>query len=113
MAKQQGHLEMIQGIVNRLSNNSFLLQGWKVVLILALFALATQSHGKLFSYLAYFPFVAFWRLNGHFLWQEHRFRALYDHARMMKEEDSDYSMNVTAELTDPFYSVAPPCIPEM
>jgi len=95
MSKKQSHLEMIQGIVNRLSHNSFLLKGWTVILVSALFALAAKDKNALFIYLAYFPCIAFWCLDGYFLWQERLFRALYDHVRVMKEEEIDYSMNVT------------------
>ncbi len=37
MANEQKHkhLELIQGVINRLSTNPFLLKGWSVVLILA------------------------------------------------------------------------------
>ena len=37
MENKQKHLELIQGVINRLSSNSFLLKGWSVVLISALF----------------------------------------------------------------------------
>ncbi len=94
MSKKQSHLEMIQGIVNRLSHNSFLLKGWTVVLVSALFALAAADKNALFVYLAYFPSIAFWCLDGYFLWQERLFRALYDHVRILDEEAIDYSMNV-------------------
>lgn len=94
MSKKQAHLEMIQGIVNRLSHNSFLLKGWTVILVSALFALAAKDKNALFIYLAYFPTIAFWCLDGYFLWQERLFRALYDHVRLMEEEHIDYSMNV-------------------
>lgn len=100
MSKKQSHLEMIQGIVNRLSHNSFLLKGWTVVLVSALFALAAKDKNYLFVYLAYFPSIAFWCLDGYFLWQERLFRALYDYVRGMKEKDIDYSMDVkTADIS--------------
>ena len=94
MSKKQCHLEMIQGIVNRLSHNSFLLKGWTVVLVSAMFALAAKDKNELFIYLALFPAIAFWLLDGYFLWQERLFRALYDHVRKLKDENIDYSMNV-------------------
>lgn len=93
--KKLSHLEMIQGIVNRLSQNSFLLKGWSVVLVSALFALAASNLKILFVYLAYFPATAFWILDGYFLWQERLFRALYDHVRSMKDEDIDFSMDTS------------------
>ena len=95
MEHKKTHLEMIQGIVNRLSQNSFLLKGWSVFLISALFALAAKDTNPLFIYLAYFPAIAFWILDGYFLWQERLFRALYDHVRKLKDEDVDFSMDVS------------------
>ena len=81
--------------MNRLSQNSFLLKGWSVFLISALFALAAKDTNPLFIYLAYFPAIAFWILDGYFLWQERLFRALYDHVRKLKDEDVDFSMDVS------------------
>ena len=94
MSNKQTHLEMIQGIVNRLSHNSFLLKGWSVILISAMFALAAKDKNELFIFLAYFPAISFWCLDAYFLWQERLFRALYNHVRMMDENGIDYSMDV-------------------
>ena len=93
MEKKLAHLQMIQGVVNRLSQNSFLLKGWCVVLVSALFALAAGNRKMYFIYLAYFPAIAFWVLDAYFLWQERLFRALYDHVRQIKEEQVDFSMD--------------------
>ena len=93
MENKQSHLEMIQAIVNRLSHNSFLLKGWSVVLVSAMFALAARDANLIFVYLAYFPAISFWGLDGYFLHQERLFRALYDHVRRLDEKDIDFSMN--------------------
>ncbi len=61
MDKKQAHLEMIQGVVNRLSTDSFLLKGWTVVLISALFALAAANSNTYFVYLAYRDANREWR----------------------------------------------------
>lgn len=95
MEKKHAHLEMIQGVVNRLSHNSFLLKGWSVVLISAMFALAAKDSQILFVYLAYFPAIVFWGLDGYFLHQEKCFRALYDAVRQMTDEDIDFSMDTS------------------
>ncbi|OGQ47715.1 MAG: hypothetical protein A3H42_06500 [Deltaproteobacteria bacterium RIFCSPLOWO2_02_FULL_46_8] len=92
---KQAHLEMIQGIINRLSNNSFLLKEWSVILISALFALAAKDSNLLFVYLAYFPAISFWGLDAYFLHQEKLFRALYDRVRKMEEEKIDFSMDTS------------------
>ena len=99
MEKKLAHLKMVQGIVNRLSSNSFLLKGWSVTLVSALFALAANGTQIYFVYLAYFPAFAFWVLDGYFLHQERLFRKLYDHIRAVDEEKIDFSMN-TAIVND-------------
>jgi len=90
------HLEFIQGVINRMGYNSFLLKGWSVLLVSALFALAAAGSNQLFIYLAYFPALAFWILDGYFLWQEKLFRKLYDKVRVMDEADIDFSMNTSS-----------------
>jgi len=95
MERKHTHLEMIQGIVNRLSHNSFLLKGWSVVLVSAMFALAAKDTQLLFVYLAYFPAIVFWGLDGYFLHQEKLFRALYDHVRELEDESINYSMDTS------------------
>lgn len=88
------HLEFIQDVINRLSTNSFLLKGWSVVLVSALFALAASQSKVGFVYLAYVPAVVFWGLDGYFLALERIYRRHYDRVRLMKEEDIDFSMDV-------------------
>ncbi len=95
MERKHTHLEMIQGIVNRLSHNSFLLKGWSVVLVSAMFALAAKDTQLLFVYLAYFPAIVFWGLDGYFLHQEKLFRALYDYVRELEDEKINYSMDTS------------------
>ena len=95
MDAKHTHLQMIQGVVNRLSNNSFLLKGWAVVLVSGLFALAAKDSKALFVYLAYFPCITFWLLDGYFLWQERLFRALYDQVRTVAPDAIDYSMDTS------------------
>jgi hypothetical protein len=96
MDNKRSHLEMIQGIVNRLSQNSFLLKGWSVILISALFALSAQNKNQAFVFLAYLPLFVFWFLDAYFLCQERLFRALYDKVRLMKESDIDFCMDTSA-----------------
>ena len=89
------HLEMIQGIVNRLSSNSFQLKGWSVTLITALFAFAASGKDPRFSYIAFFPALSFWLLDGYFLRQERLFRKLYKWVNEKKEGEVDFSMDTS------------------
>jgi len=93
MENKRKHLELIQGVINRLSTNSFLLKGWSVVLVSALFALAAPDSREAFVFLAYVPAVIFWGLDGFFVWQERLYRALYDHVRGLDEGSVDFSMD--------------------
>ena len=73
------HLELIQGVINRLASDSFRMKGWCVVLVAALFILLAREGRIEFLAVAWVPVVFFWGLDGYFLWQERLFRALYDH----------------------------------
>ena len=95
MDQKLKHLELIQGVINRLSTNSFLLKGWSVVLVSALFALAAPESRAAFVYLAYIPAVVFWGLDGYFLWQERLYRGLYDYVRLQPDADIDFSMDTS------------------
>lgn len=94
-SKKEAHLSMIQGIVGRLGQNSFLLKGWSVLLVSALLALGAASAEELVLIVAFLPVLAFWGLDGYFLWQERLFRRLYDDVRERDEEHIDYSMDVS------------------
>lgn len=93
MESKLKHLEMAQGVINRMAGNSFLLKGWSVTLIAALFALAAKDANQFFIYLAYFPCVAFWSLDGYFLWQERMYRKLYQEVTTVDDENINFSLN--------------------
>ena len=93
MENKLKHLEFIQQAVNRMASNLFLLKGWTVTLIAALFALAAKDSKDVYFLIAYLPPVMFWVLDGYFLAQERRFRALYDHVRKLDESEIDFSMD--------------------
>ena len=93
MESKLKHLELIQGVINRMAGNSFLLKGWSVTLVSALFALAAKDSNQFFIYLAYFPCVAFWGLDGYFLWQERMYRKLYKNVTETAPDSIDFGMN--------------------
>ena len=101
MENKQKHLEFIQAAVNRMASNLFLLKGWTVTLIAALFALAAKDTKPIYFLIAYIPPFMFWVLDGYFLSQERKFRSLYDHVRNLEESAINFSMD-----TEPFKSVS-------
>lgn len=88
---KEKHLEFTQGVINRMGQNSFLIKGWTVTLVSALFALAAKDANQKFVVVAYFPTLVFWLLDSYYLYQERLFRKVYDHVR--KESNVDYSLN--------------------
>jgi len=95
MDNKRAHLQMLQAVITRMSTDSFLLKGWSVLLVSALFALAAADSQKGFVYLAYFPAIAFWLLDAYYLRQERLFRELYDRVRKLEEVDVDFSMDTS------------------
>jgi len=87
------HLEMIQSIINRMANNSFLLKGWAVILSSALFALSVKDANISFVSVAFFPIIVFWILDGYFLKIEREYRKVYDKVRQLDELNIDFCLN--------------------
>ena len=73
MEQKLKHLELVQGVINRMAHCSFLLKGWSVILLSGLFALAAKETNPLFVYLAYLPVIAFWILDGYYI-AAHKYR---------------------------------------
>ena len=95
MDRKLKHLEFVQGVINRLSTNSFLLKGWSVILVSALLALGATDSNLKFMLLAYAPALVFWGLDGYFLGLERVYRNHYERVRQKSPEQIDFSMNVS------------------
>ncbi|WP_050933110.1 hypothetical protein [Vibrio harveyi] len=93
MEQKIAHLTFIQGVINRMGQNSFLLKGWGVTIIAALFALAAQGANKQFVLVAYFPAFMFWLLDAFFLHQEKLFRKLYEKVANGEIPSDNFTLN--------------------
>lgn len=91
------HLEMIQNIISRMANNSFLLKGWTVTLVAGIFAISSKEADKIYFLIAYIPVFVFWGLDSYYLLQERLYRSLYDTIRDMDENDIDFSLKATSK----------------
>ena len=85
------YLEFIQNIISRMANNSFLIKGWSVTLVAALFALAAKETNEAYIMLAFFPAILFAVLDSYYLYQENLFCDLYEEVRLQKSQS--YSMS--------------------
>ncbi len=101
MENKRKHLELIQDVIKRMGGNLFFLKGWSVTLTAGLLAIFAKDSNYDFIFIVYYPVLVFWILDGYFLSQERLYRALYNHVRMMKEKDIDFSMQTSEFEKDP------------
>ena len=75
-------IDLIQGVINRMANNSFLLKGWTVTIIVAVLALTKDTivtnDLTYFSLILLIPLCVFWYLDAFFLHKEKCYRELYN-----------------------------------
>jgi hypothetical protein len=87
------HLEFVQGAINRMATNSFLLKGWTVTISAAIFAVAVKGANHHFVLIGLFPALAFWSLDAYYLRRERMFRCLYDEVAGGGTPPSPFSMS--------------------
>ena len=78
-----------------MSNNSFLIKGWSITLVSALFALAAKDANSNYVLITYVVIPAFWLLDGFFLYKERQYRYLYNQVKDMTEDNIDFSMDAS------------------
>ena len=93
MDKTIAHLGFIQAVITRMGTNSFLLKGWSITLVAAIFALSAKDADHRFVLIAYFPVIVFWGLDGFFLHQEKLFRKLYEEVANSNIASDLFTMN--------------------
>lgn len=75
-------IDLIQGVINRMANNSFLLKGWMITIIVAVLALTKDTlvtdDIDYLSIVLLLPLIVFWYLDAFFLHKEKCFRKLYE-----------------------------------
>lgn len=88
------HLEFIQNIIERQAKNSFLLKGWTITVVAAVFTFVPKSDPIIQILSVYSLIFIYWMLDSYYLWQERLFRALYNHVRVLEENEIDFNMDV-------------------
>ena len=89
------HLEFIQNVITRMNSNSFLIKGWAMTLVSALFALAAKDSNINFVLVSYVVIPVFWVLDGFFIATERQYRDLYAEVAKKTESDIDFNMNAS------------------
>lgn len=96
------HMEIIQAVIGRLGNDSFLVKGWAITIAGAFFGFAVNSTNWQLALAGLLPTLSFWGLDGYFLRSERLFRALHEHVRKGSGDVEPFFMGAT---TDHFVEV--------
>lgn len=92
-------IDLIQNVINRMANNSFLLKGWLITLIAVILALTKDSllstDLTYLSLILCLPVIVFWYLDAFFLHKEKCYRKLYDWVVENRKNSDEhlYSLN--------------------
>lgn len=89
------HLEFLQNVITRMNSNSFLIKGWTITLVSALFALASKDANVNYVLVSYIAIPVFWLLDGFYISQERQYRDLYAEVAAKSETDIDFNMNAS------------------
>ncbi len=100
-------LDLIQGVITRMANNSFMLKGWAVSLAVLVPAITNNSLHEKLGLATYAVLVAiigcFWSLDAWFLHKERCYRKLYDDVRKKRlnaDMTEQYNMDYRPYLKD-------------
>ncbi len=87
------HLDFIQAIINRMAQNSFLIKGWSITLVSALYALAAKDSKPEYVLVSYIAIPCFWILDGFFIAAERRYRKLYAEAAICDPNNVTFDLD--------------------
>lgn len=90
---KRSHLEFIQGVINRLSSNTFLFKGWSITIIGAVFTAMIATNDNDFLWLILGIVLMFWAIDAYYLMLERGYRKLYKQVAETSSEKIDYGMN--------------------
>lgn len=89
------HLELIQGVIDRMAGNLFYLRGWVITLVAGVLAVLSQIDGDFLPFLlVILVMIISWIYDGYFLSLERMYRDLYNEVRKLNPEQINFSMDV-------------------
>ena len=98
------YIELVQSIISRLANNSFLLKGWTITLIAAIFSLSDKIM-KNFNFIIYIFILLFWILDSYYLYQERLYRNLYNQVIEIRDENNSlFSLKIDKKRNEKIIS---------
>jgi len=92
LSEKKEHLKMIEDIIARMANNSFLLKSWAVSLISAILLFADYKQNLVFVWMAICPIFVFWFLDALYLQLERKYKKLY---KLVRQDYIDKTNKIT------------------
>jgi hypothetical protein len=87
-------IDLIQDIIKRMANNSFLIKGWTITLVVASLLLKGPRYQ---AWIAFIPLLMFWFLDAYFLWQEKMYRELYSWVVSNRLKTNEFLFDLNAK----------------
>lgn len=104
-------IEIVQDVIGRMANNSFLIKGWAVTLIVASLII---KGAKYHHYVSFLPWFVFWCLDTYFLRTERLYRELYDWLIINRQKSEEFLFDMNkASLEKRFGKEVPSMIQVM
>jgi len=87
------HLEMIQDVITRMGSNSFVVKGWSVLAIGAMYTYWLTDRERIYMLLLILAVTTmFWLHDAYYLSLERGFRNFYDKVRLDASEKTDFEI---------------------
>ena len=100
--KLHKEIDLIQNVITRMANNSFLIKGWSLSIVGIMLAIVKDSiftsKGVLLLCIILVLTIAFWYLDAFFLKTERQYRKLYDWViqnRPQGNQENLYNLNAS------------------
>lgn len=98
------HLKMVQGVINRMAQTSFILKGWMITVVITILGVSVANSNTRLGLLALFPVLIFWGLDAYYLRQERLFRGLYE---LIRQDTEHTTVPLFFMRTDPCKNSVP------
>lgn len=97
-------LEFIQNIITRMNTNSFQIKAMCIAIISAIFAIYATTQNPHIVLIAFIPLAICCFLDMYYLWQERRFRSLYNDILKKHSKIKDFDLSAFCNYHKGFLS---------
>jgi len=99
--------EITQDIISRMANNSFLIKGWSVTLVVASLLFKGVSYHR---FVAFIPLFIFWLYDAYFLRLEKLYRKSYDWLVNNRLNNNQFLLDMAKDRLEKRFGKEVPCI---